>query len=42
MTWVAVVMTPVVVAYQAWSYWIFRKRIGSRHLPKVHAAPAPA
>ena len=27
MTWVAVVITPFVVAYQAWTYWVFRKRI---------------
>ncbi|MFN8018058.1 MAG: cytochrome d ubiquinol oxidase subunit II [Acidimicrobiales bacterium] len=33
MSWVAVVMTPVVLAYQAWSYWVFRKRIGTRHIP---------
>ncbi|HWJ98900.1 MAG TPA: cytochrome d ubiquinol oxidase subunit II, partial [Acidimicrobiales bacterium] len=29
MSWVAVVMTPVVLGYQAWSYWVFRKRIGT-------------
>ncbi|WP_051581530.1 cytochrome d ubiquinol oxidase subunit II [Pseudonocardia acaciae] len=28
MTWVAVVFTPVVLAYQAWTYWVFRRRIG--------------
>ena len=33
MTWVAVVFTPVVVLYQAWSYWTFRKRIGTHHIP---------
>jgi cytochrome bd ubiquinol oxidase subunit II len=27
MTWAAVIMTPVVLAYQAWTYWVFRKRI---------------
>ena len=44
MTWVAVVMTPVVLGYQAWSYWVFRKRIGTRHIPAVQvpgAAPSP-
>lgn len=40
MTWVAVIMTPVVLAYQAWSYWVFRQRIGSRHIPPVHV-PGP-
>ncbi|MHB1473264.1 MAG: cytochrome d ubiquinol oxidase subunit II [Dermatophilaceae bacterium] len=32
MTWVAVVFTPVVVLYQAWTYWTFRKRIGTHHI----------
>ena len=27
MTGVALVMTPVVLAYQAWSYWVFRARV---------------
>jgi len=27
MTWVAVIFTPVVVAYQGWTYWVFRKRL---------------
>ena len=27
MTIVAVVMTPIVLLYQGWSYWVFRKRI---------------
>ena len=27
MTWVAVVCLPVVLGYQAWSYWVFRKRV---------------
>jgi cytochrome d ubiquinol oxidase subunit II len=33
MTWVAVVFTPVVLLYQSWTYWIFRKRIGTQHIP---------
>ncbi|GAB2475813.1 cytochrome d ubiquinol oxidase subunit II [Jatrophihabitans fulvus] len=28
MTVVALVMTPVVLAYQAWTYWVFRARVG--------------
>ena len=27
MTWVAVTATPVVLAYQAWTYWVFRQRL---------------
>ncbi len=33
MTWTAGVMTPLVIAYQAWTYWVFRKRIGTHHIP---------
>ncbi|WP_434740010.1 cytochrome d ubiquinol oxidase subunit II [Micromonospora sp. SH-82] len=34
MTWVAVLFTPVVLAYQGWTYWVFRKRIGVHHIPQ--------
>lgn len=27
MTWVAIFMVPVVLAYQAWTYWVFSKRL---------------
>jgi len=27
MTWVAVAVTPVVLAYQAWTFWVFRRRL---------------
>jgi cytochrome d ubiquinol oxidase subunit II len=33
MTWVAVGLTPVILIYQGWSYWVFRQRIGRRHIP---------
>ena len=33
MTWVAVLLTPVVLLYQAWTYWVFRRRIGVGNLP---------
>ncbi len=32
MTWLAVIATPVVLLYQGWTYWVFRKRIGIQHL----------
>ena len=35
MTWVAAFGTPAVLIYQGWTYWVFRKRIGVRHIP-VH------
>jgi cytochrome bd ubiquinol oxidase subunit II len=37
MTWVAVVMTPIVLVYQSWTFWVFRRRIGVDDLP-----PEPA
>lgn len=33
MTWVAVIMIPLVLAYQAWTFWVFRKRVGREHIP---------
>jgi len=33
MTWAAVVFAPLVVAYQGWTYWVFRKRITVSHIP---------
>ena len=30
MTWVGVIFLPLVLAYQGWSYWIFRKRVKAR------------
>lgn len=30
MTIVAVIFVPIVLAYQAWSYWIFRKRVSTK------------
>ena len=29
MTIVALVFIPIVLAYQAWSYWVFRKRLSA-------------
>jgi len=41
MTWVALIMVPIVLAYQAWSFWVFRKRIGTHHLPAEQPPPVP-
>ncbi|MFD7652397.1 cytochrome d ubiquinol oxidase subunit II [Actinosynnema sp. NPDC059797] len=35
-TWVAAFGTPAVLVYQGWTYWVFRKRIGTRHIPPAH------
>jgi len=37
MTAVAVVFTPLVLAYQGWTYWVFRKRIAVQHIPQPNA-----
>ncbi|MEU2258826.1 cytochrome d ubiquinol oxidase subunit II [Streptomyces sp. NPDC019645] len=36
MTWCAGVATPVVLLYQGWTYWVFRKRIGTQHIADPH------
>jgi cytochrome d ubiquinol oxidase subunit II len=41
MSWVAVIFTPLVLLYQGWTYWVFRKRIGRADIP-VAAAPVAA
>ena len=33
MTWVAAIFTPIVLIYTSWTYWTFRRRIGTRHIP---------
>ncbi|WP_019136722.1 cytochrome d ubiquinol oxidase subunit II [Cellulomonas massiliensis] len=33
MTWVAVALTPLVLLYQGWTYWVFRKRLTVDHIP---------
>lgn len=38
MTIIAAIFTPFVVAYQAWTYWVFRKRIGVHHIPEEELA----
>jgi len=42
MTWVAVIFTPIVLMYQGWTYWVFRKRISVHHLPTTAAEPQPS
>jgi cytochrome d ubiquinol oxidase subunit II len=40
MSWVALALVPFVLAYQAWSYWVFRKRISTKHIPVPVPTPA--
>jgi cytochrome d ubiquinol oxidase subunit II len=34
MTWVAVIMTPIVLLYQGWTYWVFRRRLSTDDIPE--------
>jgi cytochrome d ubiquinol oxidase subunit II len=37
MSWIALVALPVVIGYQTWSYWVFRKRVTRADItPSVH------
>lgn len=42
MTIVAIIFTPVVLAYQGWTYWVFRKRIAVHHIPGAGSPTDPA
>jgi cytochrome bd ubiquinol oxidase subunit II len=33
MSWIGLCTLPLVLAYQTWTYWVFRKRIGRGHIP---------
>jgi cytochrome d ubiquinol oxidase subunit II len=33
MTWVAVIMIPLVLTYQGWTYWVFRNRVSRKSIP---------
>ena len=33
MLWVALIMTPLVLGYQGWTYWVFRKRVTRSQIP---------
>jgi cytochrome d ubiquinol oxidase subunit II len=34
MTIVALIFTPIVLLYQGWTYWVFRKRLSTKHIPE--------
>ncbi|REF37239.1 cytochrome d ubiquinol oxidase subunit II [Thermasporomyces composti] len=42
MTVVAVIFTPLVLLYQGWTYWVFRKRIGVAHIPQEPTQSTPS
>jgi cytochrome bd ubiquinol oxidase subunit II len=33
MTWAGLIFAPLVIAYQAWTYWVFRQRISASAIP---------
>lgn len=42
MTWVAVFTLPLVLAYQAWTYWVFHKRLSHDMIPEESPAHGAA
>ena len=42
MTWVAVVLTPFVLVYQGWTYWVFRRRLSTSDIPAAAGLPLAA
>ncbi len=38
MSWVALIFVPVLLGYQVWNYWIFRRRLGGEKQPSVEQA----
>ncbi|MDV7266739.1 cytochrome d ubiquinol oxidase subunit II, partial [Rhodococcus oxybenzonivorans] len=39
MTWAAAFLTPVVLLYQGWTYWVFRQRISTKQIPPSIGLP---
>jgi cytochrome d ubiquinol oxidase subunit II len=42
MTWAAAIFIPIVLAYQTWTYWVFRKRISVSSIRDDADRPEPA
>jgi cytochrome d ubiquinol oxidase subunit II len=44
MSWTAALVVPFVLAYQAWSYWVFRNRLSRDNIPTTpqHGAAVPS
>jgi cytochrome d ubiquinol oxidase subunit II len=39
MSWAALIFTPLVIGYQAWTYWVFRQRISADRIPAPIGLP---
>ncbi|HEX7463771.1 MAG TPA: cytochrome d ubiquinol oxidase subunit II, partial [Actinomycetota bacterium] len=42
MTIVALIFTPLVLAYQGWTYWVFRKRVRREDVEQGQPTETPA
>jgi cytochrome bd ubiquinol oxidase subunit II len=42
MTWASLTLLPLVIAYQAWTYWVFRRRITADAIPASVGLPMPS
>lgn len=42
MTWVAAIFLPLILLYQAFTYWVFRKRVTRAHIPDETPEPVAA
>jgi cytochrome d ubiquinol oxidase subunit II len=40
MTIVTAIGLPLVLLYQGWSYWVFRRRLAEHHIPDAHDVTA--
>jgi len=38
MSWAALIFLPLVLLYQGWTYWVFRKRVTRAHIEKAEAS----
>ncbi len=38
MIWAALIFLPLVLLYQAWTYWVFRKRVSRSRIEKAAAS----
>jgi cytochrome d ubiquinol oxidase subunit II len=39
MSWVAVILTPFVIVYQGYTYWVFRRRLSVQDIPEPTGLP---
>lgn len=42
MSWAAAIVTPLVIVYQGWTYWVFRQRISAERIPDPIGLPRRA